>query len=416
MTVWGSRLPFSLDALIAEAKRRMRRRRLLLVVIAALLVGGVVGGALAARSPGGPGNGNGGVGSGNRAQNNQPASFKGPTKPPVTAAMIAAAHRDEAKMLRLFVPPPGAQRLAHEPAFMRRRRMEIFGIGPTGRAKFARFANWRVRSSVASVLAFEQAHRPRGAAPINGWGMKNGPHVPPNRSLVIVFPRIHGLVSARIMRVFILRLPSGWTVIRAAATNRTWIPYRYRTRAPANLTRIRNNALRRVRKGLVGPPMLVLVAAREIPKGTPGTVIRNHPRFYRFISIPQSQARSGAILDPSFLVGRLAMKDIQPGARILPTDFAPRQEPLIAHSKRPVTLNAPRQINGPIIIGSHVEVLLKRPGHGLRSLFPSRVLFISRNGDRFSIEVTSRQYATLFRLSKNAGRHQLVLRQTAKHA
>ena len=226
------RSPFTLDPLMAEAKRRMRRRRLRVLVIAALLAGGEVGGVLANRSPGGPGAGNGGgIGNGNGADNNQPASFKGPTKPPVTAAMVAAAHRDEAKMLRLFVPPPGAQRLAHEPAFLRRRQTEIFGTGPTSAAKFVRFGNWRVRSSVAAVLSFEKAHPPLGGTSL-GSGVLNGPNVPPNRSLTIIFPRIHGLVSSRIMRVSILGLPGGWTAIRAAATNHTWIPYRFRHRAP----------------------------------------------------------------------------------------------------------------------------------------------------------------------------------------
>ncbi len=47
MTVWGSRPPFLLDALIAEAKRRMRRRRLLIAALVLLLAGGALGAALA---------------------------------------------------------------------------------------------------------------------------------------------------------------------------------------------------------------------------------------------------------------------------------------------------------------------------------------------------------------------------------
>jgi hypothetical protein len=39
MTAYASRLPFSLDPLIGEAKQRMRRRRLLLLVLA-ILIGG----------------------------------------------------------------------------------------------------------------------------------------------------------------------------------------------------------------------------------------------------------------------------------------------------------------------------------------------------------------------------------------
>jgi hypothetical protein len=52
MTVRASELPFSLDLLIAEAKRRMRRRRALAATVVALVAAGVAGGILAARSPG----------------------------------------------------------------------------------------------------------------------------------------------------------------------------------------------------------------------------------------------------------------------------------------------------------------------------------------------------------------------------
>jgi hypothetical protein len=46
------RLPFSLDPLIAEAKRRMRRRRLLVAALAVVVAGGGVGAAFALRSAG----------------------------------------------------------------------------------------------------------------------------------------------------------------------------------------------------------------------------------------------------------------------------------------------------------------------------------------------------------------------------
>lgn len=51
MTEHASRLPFSLDPLIAEAKRRMRRRRLLRVIAAISLAAAGVGAALALRGP-----------------------------------------------------------------------------------------------------------------------------------------------------------------------------------------------------------------------------------------------------------------------------------------------------------------------------------------------------------------------------
>lgn len=45
------RLPFSLDPLIAEAKRRMRRRRLILALLAVVAIGGATGAAIALGSP-----------------------------------------------------------------------------------------------------------------------------------------------------------------------------------------------------------------------------------------------------------------------------------------------------------------------------------------------------------------------------
>src|SRR4051794_5125941 len=55
MTVRVSRLPFDLDPLIAEAKRRMRRRRLFVVVVAVVGMGVGIGAAFAMHSPPGPG-------------------------------------------------------------------------------------------------------------------------------------------------------------------------------------------------------------------------------------------------------------------------------------------------------------------------------------------------------------------------
>jgi hypothetical protein len=51
MTAWGSRLPISLEPLIAEAKRRMRRRRLLVAAMALVLVGSAFGAAFTLGRP-----------------------------------------------------------------------------------------------------------------------------------------------------------------------------------------------------------------------------------------------------------------------------------------------------------------------------------------------------------------------------
>jgi hypothetical protein len=58
MTLHVPRLPFALDPLIAEAKRRARQRRLLVVALALALVSAGVGAAFALRpSPSGSGSG-----------------------------------------------------------------------------------------------------------------------------------------------------------------------------------------------------------------------------------------------------------------------------------------------------------------------------------------------------------------------
>lgn len=51
MTAHVPRLPFSLDPLMAEAKRRMRRRRVLVALLAVLVLGGVAGAVVVVTSP-----------------------------------------------------------------------------------------------------------------------------------------------------------------------------------------------------------------------------------------------------------------------------------------------------------------------------------------------------------------------------
>ena len=161
-------------------------------------------------------------------------------KPPRTPAMVAAAHRDEKTMLRLFVAPPRARRSGNEPAVFAH-AASIFGLTPSPYARFTRVAYWRVSAPVSAVLAFERAHRPSGSTlsgcPANfvpskdtgcGVGRATGHGVPPNASLFFTFPRIHGLVSSRELRVDMIGSARRATAIRLVATNQTWIPYRFR--------------------------------------------------------------------------------------------------------------------------------------------------------------------------------------------
>jgi hypothetical protein len=223
MTAHLPRLPFSLDPLIAEAKRRARQRRLLLAVVcavAALTAGGAVFATRSAASlvagppaPGCPAH----IGAG--------ASYLASAR-----TRTAAAQRDEQRLLCLVVVPQGAQPLTSEPAVMARLGQRIFSF-PKPYAPFARHRVWRIHSSVAAMVNFEKAHPPRGsrvlgcgpdAAAECGVGVLSGPNVPANAGLTFPLPPIRGRVGSRVLGVLILGLPGGWTAIRVDAVNRPW--------------------------------------------------------------------------------------------------------------------------------------------------------------------------------------------------
>src|SRR4051812_10104205 len=91
MTLRAPRLPFSLDPLMAEAKRRARRRRLLLAL--GVAVGGAVAVTFALQSGAGPGGAPspaapGGAGSGGAALNEGPVLAGGVA--PVTGGRVVA--------------------------------------------------------------------------------------------------------------------------------------------------------------------------------------------------------------------------------------------------------------------------------------------------------------------------------------
>lgn len=100
MTLRVPRLPFSLDPLIAEAKRRARRRRLLLAL--GVAAGGAVAVNFALQSGAGPGGAPspaapGGVGSGGAASNGGPV-LAGGVAPVSGGRVVATVTGDSAKV------------------------------------------------------------------------------------------------------------------------------------------------------------------------------------------------------------------------------------------------------------------------------------------------------------------------------
>src|ERR1700749_253409 len=108
MTLHALRLPFALDPLIAEAKRRARQRRVLLAIAVAVVVAvAIVTAEFMIRASAAPVPRAAAPGCAGKAA-------------PATSTGAGFLRRDEASMLCLITPPTGAQLLTGEPALMAR--------------------------------------------------------------------------------------------------------------------------------------------------------------------------------------------------------------------------------------------------------------------------------------------------------
>jgi hypothetical protein len=76
-------------------------------------------------------------------------------------------------------------------------------------------------------------------------------------------------------------------------------------------------------RNAIGGPIMVLVAKTLIQKGTTGDAVGSDAGLYRFAGFPSSQIETGAIVDPSELVGEVAVKDIPAGQQLTAGDFDP---------------------------------------------------------------------------------------------
>ena len=67
-------------------------------------------------------------------------------------------------------------------------------------------------------------------------------------------------------------------------------------------------------------PTTVIVAKSLIPAGTSGTIIAGK-QAYQSTTLPQKDIKVGAISDPAYINGRVAVTDIVPGQQLTTTDF-----------------------------------------------------------------------------------------------
>jgi pilus assembly protein CpaB len=162
-------------------------------------------------------------------------------------------------------------------------------------------------------------------------------------------------------------------------------------------------------------PINVLVAKSLIQKGTSGDVV-GKTALYQVTSIPKSQVKTGAFVDPSTLTGKVALSDIYPGQQLTSADFGAATNSLteqLARTERAVVvqLDSPQEVGGQITAGSHVDVWIAFNGQGsngatrpiVRELFQNMtVLNAPSTGGNVTLEATSRQAGALIFASENA--------------
>jgi Flp pilus assembly protein CpaB len=171
-------------------------------------------------------------------------------------------------------------------------------------------------------------------------------------------------------------------------------------------------------------PTSVLVAKSLIQQGTSGHIVASSD-MYQITSIPTSQVKTGAFVDPSTLAGTYALTDIYPGQQLTAADFGTSTNPLIgqlAKNQRAVVvaLDSPQQVGGQIGAGSHVDVWVAFNGQNSSGVTRPVVHEIYQNltvlnsdssGGNVTLQATPAQAGKLIWASLNA-QIWLVLRPT----
>jgi Flp pilus assembly protein CpaB len=164
-----------------------------------------------------------------------------------------------------------------------------------------------------------------------------------------------------------------------------------------------------------GLPLHVHVANKPIQKGTPGDVIRTNASYYKLANLPRSQIETGAILDPSTLAGKVAVKDIQTGQQLTAAEFAAGSPGMPGPSMNEravvIKLTSPKDIGSQITAGSHVDLSIATIRHGsntnhravLRKLYGNMyVLSVSTNGGTVTLRASPQQAGRLVYVSGKA--------------
>ncbi len=156
-------------------------------------------------------------------------------------------------------------------------------------------------------------------------------------------------------------------------------------------------------------PLSVLVAKSLIQKGTPGDVVGSTD-LYEVTSLPKSQVKTGAFVDPASLAGKIATADIYPGQQLTSSDFAVGSANALtqnlSRTQRAVVvpLDSPSEVGGQITAGDHVDIwvlLNAQTANGVSTpivrevLQNMTVMTADTNGGNVTIRATPKQAGEL---------------------
>jgi Flp pilus assembly protein CpaB len=163
-------------------------------------------------------------------------------------------------------------------------------------------------------------------------------------------------------------------------------------------------------------PISVLVAKNLIQKGTPGDIVGS-TALYQVSSIPKDQVKTGALVDPSTLAGKVALVDIYPGQQLTTAEFGVGGNALtqqLAKDQRAVVvpLDSPGEVGGQISAGDRVDVWVGFNGQGANGVSRPIVREVLQNmyvmnaaaggGGNVTVRATPRQAGELIFASQNA--------------
>jgi Flp pilus assembly protein CpaB len=157
----------------------------------------------------------------------------------------------------------------------------------------------------------------------------------------------------------------------------------------------------------------VLVAKQLIQKGTSGDVVGS-TALYEKTSIPKSQVKAGALVDPSSLAGTVAATDIYPNQQLTTSDFVAGTGSVtdsLARGQRAVVLplGSAQAVGGQLVPGSHVDVWVTF--NGVNRLLYQNVYVLGIAGGNVTFRANAVQAGALIYASQN-GSIWLALRPT----